>query len=408
MVVPDALSRSFEAAALDDSWYAKTRREVKAKPDEFPDYRFEDDVLMRHIGRNTDITKTNWRMVVPNEKRIEILKECHDEAAHLGYAKTYARICDRYWWPKMFQDVREYVKNCEPCGLSKAPNYTMVTPMGQPRIPKLPFEMISLDFKGPFIRSTTGHQYLLVVTDQLSKFVMLYKLRKADAKTTVRILEDLFLLFGVPRIVIHDNGSVFLSKLFVDMLGKYFVTQQKTPLYHPQANPTERVNRVIGAAISAYVKENHKKWDEKLPEIGYALRTCVHESTNFTPYEAVFGMKMRIQGKEHEQNSKASTKERLDYLVNLREKVRDNMLKAHGRAKKYYDTRARERTFKVNDSVFVRNFKLSSAANQYSASTAQNWRAGIISKIVGASRYEVTATNNKIIGIFDAKDIKLK
>lgn len=423
MVVPDALSRAFaetpesdkqemvEAAVVakvgKSDWYQKLKAEIVAKPENFPDYRIENNIVMRQIGRNTDVTKTNWRIVVPNANRTEVLKECHDNAAHLGYTKTYARVCDRYWWPKMFQDVKQHVKNCIDCGETKAPNYYMVAPMGGPRIPKVPFEIISMDFKGPFIRSTAGFSYLLVITDQLSKFVLLHRVRKADAKTTARIVEDHFLLFGVPRIIIHDNGTVFLSKLFTNVLEKYIVEPQRTPLYHPQANPTERVNRVIGTAISAYVKENHKKWDEKLPEIGFALRTCLHESTNFTPYEIVFGMKMRTTGDEHKQNMPQADEDRLSHLKQIRDQVKENLRKAHTKAKKYYDMRTRTRTFKIGDNVYVRNFKLSDAANQYSKGIARNWRRGIVTKINGNNRYEITGFNNKLIGNFDIKDIKL-
>jgi transposase InsO family protein len=421
MVVPDALSRSFnveseaeqipETAAINTvdntNWYGKLVDDVKKNPDKFADYRLENDVLMRHIGNNTDITKTNWRIVVPKSQREKILIDCHDNAAHLGYTKTYARVCDRYWWPKMFQDVKQHVRKCRDCGETKSPNYYMVAPMGKPRIPTVPFEMISMDFKGPFPRSTAGYCYLLVITDQLSKFVVLHRIRKADAKTTVRIVEDHFLLFGVPNTIIHDNGTVFLSKLFVGLLDKYIVKQQKTPLYHPQANPTERVNRVIGTAISAYVKDNHKKWDEKLPEIGYALRTALHESTNFTPYEIVFGMKMRTTGDEHNQNKQQSDEERLSHLKQIRDQVKTNLLKAHEKNKKYYDLRTRARKFKIGDSVYVRNFKLSDAVNQYSAGIARNWRPGIVTKVVNDNSYEITGANNKVIGIFDVKDIKV-
>lgn len=278
--------------------------------------------------------------------------------------------------------------------------------MGKPRIPTVPFEMISMDVKGPFIRSTSGFVYLLVIVDQLSKFVLIHKLRKADAKSTVKIVEDHFLLFGVPNCIIHDNGTIFVSKLFTELLDKYIVRQMKTPLYHPQANPTERVTRVIGNAISAYVEDNHKKWDENISQIAYALRTSLHESTNFTPYEILFGMKQRIRGDEHNQNLKTSTETRIDHLMQIRDQVRANLQKAHAKSKRYYDTRAKQREFKLNDMVYVRNFKLSNAANQYSAGTAKNWRAGIVTAKLGQNQYEITGMNNKKIGIFDVKDIK--
>ena len=124
---------------------------------------------------------------------------------HISDIQKPRRVCDRYWWPKMFKDVKDHVKGCNECGETKAPNYYLVAPMGKPRIPTVPFEMISMDFKGPFPRSTAGYSYLLVITVQLSKFVVLHRVRKTDAKTTVRIVEDHFLIFWVPRTLIHDH-----------------------------------------------------------------------------------------------------------------------------------------------------------------------------------------------------------
>jgi hypothetical protein len=107
MVVPDALSRAFatesesenspEVAAVQKSpsWFENLKADVMKNPEKFPDYRIENEALMRHIRQNTDITKTNWRIVVEEAKLKEILKDCLDNAAHLGYTKTYARLCER-------------------------------------------------------------------------------------------------------------------------------------------------------------------------------------------------------------------------------------------------------------------------------------------------------------------------
>ncbi|XP_063917127.1 uncharacterized protein LOC135132846 [Zophobas morio] len=67
--------------------------------------------------------------------------------------------------------------------------------------------------------------------------------------------------------------------------------------YLPQVNPVERVNKVVGAAIRSYRKDKlHDRWDSNIHEIGYALRTAVHESTGYTPVFLNFGRFVPVHG----------------------------------------------------------------------------------------------------------------
>lgn len=73
--------------------------------------------------------------------------------------------------------------------------------------------MICVDLVGPMVKSTQGYQYILTVVDYFSKFPLLFPLRTATAKGVCKILEDqVFLLFGVPRSVVCDNGPQFRSR----------------------------------------------------------------------------------------------------------------------------------------------------------------------------------------------------
>ena len=260
MVVPDALSRAFSAESEVDeiasistlSWYNELKAKVIENPDKYGNFRIEDGCLMKHIEGGEDPTRTNWRIVVPKEQRQQILNSNHDKESHFGIKKTLARIKEKYYCPKLAVDVEKYVKNCIDCGETKSGNRIGIPQMGAARTPKIPFEIISVDFKGPFPRSSGGFTNILVVTDHFSKFVLILILRSANTEKTVEFLENEgFLLFGTPNILISDNGSVFKSHKFKALLEKYDVRHMLTPLYHPQANPTGRVNRVIGDSISA-------------------------------------------------------------------------------------------------------------------------------------------------------------
>lgn len=62
--------------------------------------------------------------------------------------------------------------------------------------------------------------------------------------------------------------------------------------YHSQANPVERVNRTVNAAIRTYVKEDHRLWDTRLSEIENILNSSLNSATNLTTYFTTHGFKM--------------------------------------------------------------------------------------------------------------------
>lgn len=115
-----------------------------------------------------------------------------------------------------------------------------------------PWQTINLDYIGPLPRSTHGHTHVLVVSDYFSKYVILFPNRSATAKSLVKNIEEgIFLVYGVPPYILCDNGVQFRSRDFQKLCNKYKTNIRYTALYHPSANPTERVNQVIKTMLSS-------------------------------------------------------------------------------------------------------------------------------------------------------------
>lgn len=138
----------------------------------------------------------------------------------------------------------------------------------RPRVTKC-WQVISCDLCGPLPRTANGYEYILVVTDYFSQFLIIIPMRAATAKIiTKEIKERVFLTFGVPEYVITDNRTQFGgSKDFNKFLAGYGIKPFYNPFYTPQNNPTERVNRTIKTALLAYVGQNHRRWDEHLAKV---------------------------------------------------------------------------------------------------------------------------------------------
>jgi hypothetical protein len=213
-VIPDMLSRSVPVSvdsATAENFSNTTDRsgQVARFPDKFPSFRVENGVLLKYskckIPELCD-EADSWKKVVPKDDRPEILKRFHDVPAsgHVGIYKTFWKIRSLYFWPRMRADVVKYVRGCKICAQYKVKRKAPAGLMeGRPSISS-PWQMISLDYIGPFPRSAKGYTHTLVVTDHFSKYVVLFPVRNGFAKLLTQCVEE---GTTVPRCAVKNFGS---------------------------------------------------------------------------------------------------------------------------------------------------------------------------------------------------------
>lgn len=87
--------------------------------------------------------------------------------------------------------------------------------------------------------------------------------------------------------------------------------------------------------------------------------TSVHCTTNYTPYELLFGQKPSIPDSIYNTVPDSTYPEYLRMLTHrfkyTREKALENITKSKERSKGYYDSRTRPTTYKEGDLVYLRN-----------------------------------------------------
>ena len=121
------------------------------------------------------------RWVVSSILRPMLLKYLHDSAlaGHLGAFKTYRKIANNFWWPKMRTEIFQYVRKCHLCQRAKpALNTRLGLHAAQP--PSQPMEVF-MDFVDPLTRTKRGHSAILVVLYGFSKFVIFYSVRRISS-----------------------------------------------------------------------------------------------------------------------------------------------------------------------------------------------------------------------------------
>lgn len=424
-IIPDCLSRikinAIDIRSIQDPWYLDLYKKVSVNPSMFPNFKIENDRLYRYSKNKYRLTaQFDWKLVVPYEERNELLSKCHDDATsgHFGVSKTHSKIANLYYWPTLYQDVKEYVDACEICKTYKPVNLARPGLMGNPRRISAPGEAFSCDILGPFPMSYSRNQYLFVCSDYFSKYVTLFPLRNITARAIVKCIEKgIFLLHGVPKYIFCDNGPQFTSKDFRDLMVKYSVPHIfYNPRYHPQTNQTERVNRELVRAIASYVRSDHRNWDKNVAEIQCALNTAVHDATKFSPYFLTHGREMILDGSFYNSHDPVDRcnlisdpvdnfTDKLKELKSIFLKVRNCLLSSHERNARYYNLRKRPLELQEGQIVYKRCFHLSNAAKHFSAKLAPRFEKCVIHKKLGPLVYTLKNLEGKLLGNFHIKDI---
>ena len=119
--------------------------------------------------------------ILPEHLRKTVYKEFHEEMGHLGSERVIDLACERFFWPRMRQDITHYVTKVCPCLKSKKPPINPREPL-HPIVTTAPFQMVSIDYLH-LETCAGGYQYILVVMDHFTRYAQAYATRDKSAKT---------------------------------------------------------------------------------------------------------------------------------------------------------------------------------------------------------------------------------
>ncbi|GFN91319.1 Zinc finger protein [Plakobranchus ocellatus] len=196
-------------------------------------------------------------------------------------------------------------------------------------------DRVAIDLVGPINPpSEAGHRFILTLVDYTTRFAEAVPLRKIDTESVAEALVDIYSRLGVPEEMLSDQGTQFISYCMKEVCRLLVIKQKTTTPYHPMCN-------------------------------GLVEREVPQESTHFARFELLYGKTVRgpvhilreLWTKEIEE---PEVKSSYEYVLNLRERLddtlkiaREELEKAQGRQKHYYDRTAKRRKFSVGEKVLV-------------------------------------------------------
>ena len=236
---------------------------------------------------------------IPNSKANLIIGAYHG-LCHAGYKATVRMISNKFYWPSLKADVREFVKLCEKCQLVKKKRKNIV-PVARIEIPVNRFETVHVDLVGPLPR-VDGYNMILTVIDRFTRFVTAIPLKYSNTESIIKAFTDGWIkYFGVPKEMITDRGPNVNSKLLKEFCSLFSTYHHTTCSYHPQSNGLiERQHRFLKASMRC---EESSEWVARLPIVVLAWNNVIKEDSLFSPSQMVFGTNVRLPCDFFEQSS---------------------------------------------------------------------------------------------------------
>lgn len=379
------LRDEIKQAQQNDATTAKIISQVQSHPG----YTLDQDGLL--LFQNRIVIPLNQRL------RTKLLSECHDSplAGHLGVAKTYDRLSEHYYWPKMKQSIEHYCQSCLTCQQDKTSNQSPIGLLTPHDVPQRRWQVVSCDFITDLPHTERGYDSVFVVVDKLSKMVHFIPTQKtATAVQVARLFFDnIFKYHGLPETIISDRDTKFTSGFWQELWRLCGTRLNMSTAFHPQTDgQTERANRTLEDMLRHYVDDHQKDWDLCLTAAEFACNSAVQTSTGYSPFFLNYGADpanpLRLSTLD-ESNTPAADQIVRGLAADIQQ-AKDNLQAAISRQAYYANKHRREHEFKEGEKVMLSAKRLDLVQKGTSTSLApKNFGPVRIIKKVSPVAYKV-------------------
>jgi transposase InsO family protein len=186
-----------------------------------------------------DILLLDSRIIIPEALRQRVSAALH--AGHLGIDKCRQKARTAVWWPKISQDIEQYVKACPVCSHLQ---HEVREPLLPSELPDIPWQKVATD-----LFMLNDKIYLLVV-DYFSRYIEVLQLKSQTAEAVINALKAIFARHGITMVCISDNGPCYAAEAFKDSVKNYGITHVTSSPRYAQANgAAERAVQTVKALL---------------------------------------------------------------------------------------------------------------------------------------------------------------
>lgn len=264
-----------------------------------------------------DVSGTNARPYITPEFRKTIFDSIHN-LSHPSANATIRLVTDRFVWPNVRKDCRNWVRSCLNCQKSKISRHVH-SPVHSLPTPSQRFSYVHIDLIGPLPHSQ-GFQYCLTAIDRFTRWPEVIPITDIKAETICHaFLTGWISRFGCPAQVTSDRGRQFTSDIFAHLAKMTGTHHVLTTAYHPSSNGlVERMHRQLKSSIMCHSNEN---WVEVLPLVLLGMRTAWKDDLSTSSAELVYGEELRLPGDYFESTSRQNPVDYTNFVHRIRSHI---------------------------------------------------------------------------------------
>lgn len=278
-----------------------------------------------------DLIMKGDRILIPTSLRKDILDRLHTSHTGIEYTTNLAR--ETVFWPNLGEHIKNKIQNCPAC-LKYAPNQQK-EPMQTHEIPKSAFERVNMDCLEIEIDGKKRH--FLITADSFSDFFEIDELKDLSAKTTIVVCKRNFSRYGIPLVVVSDNGTNFDNAEFRKFSKDWDFKSNFSSPHHQQGNgKSEATVKVAKQMIKKCVEDGQDFYSALL------IHRNTPNKTGYSPAKRLFGRWLRCSLPMVNFSNPEIPKDVPTKIQEEREK-----------AKFYYDKKAKHhKPLQVGDSIY--------------------------------------------------------
>ncbi len=191
-------------------------------------------------------------VVVPASLRPEVLRRIHD--GHFGEVKCVERAKSAVYWPGYCEQIRNAVAACSICQENRHKN--PVQSLHPVELPNHPFEKVGTD-----LFEYNGAHYL-ILEDYYSKWPCVAPLKSLVASSVINEMERFFADFGVPSVLVSDNGPQFGCAEFRRFCQSKGIRHTTSSPEYPKSNGLiERMVQTVKERLLKMIQDGRTLWE---------------------------------------------------------------------------------------------------------------------------------------------------
>ena len=183
--------------------------------------------------------------------------EVANESVTGGKKRKENRWKDSESWSGIQDDISRDCKSCGICQKTVNKGSVLKMPPEKMLLIDMPFKRVAIDLLGLISPpGEEGHQYILILVEYATRCSEAVPLKNIGTETVAEVLVDILSRLGIPKEILRDLGTQFVSDSMKEVARLLSIKQLTTTPYHPMCNgPTEKFNGTLKITLKRLCSE---------------------------------------------------------------------------------------------------------------------------------------------------------